>query len=102
MSWGAIFTYTQPMSEKAHDARDKALDAVKDLEGVYVDCMLLKELTSELENTFKSAESKLLNMVKKAGLKPIGRPDISYSINGGRSSYKAAPLSMSFSIGAEG
>ena len=97
MSYLAVFTYKQPMSQKAHDYRDEMVKTFKDVKGVWIDVFAFEPLMEELEKTSRGAQDKLVALSKKAGLKPKGRPDLSYGIHGD----KEGPLEMWFSIQAE-
>jgi hypothetical protein len=89
-------------SDKAHADRDTKIKPFLDLEKpagvhIYYDLFLNKVVTDELEKNKAGAEQRLVAEAKKLGLKPVGAPDLSYTIYGN----EEGPIEFSYSIRAE-
>ncbi len=75
----AILTTYLPASDKAHKARDLSLISK---EKAFIDLWDIKEVVKDLEEKADKGQSIVVALAKKAGLKPIGRPDLHYGTNG--------------------
>jgi hypothetical protein len=93
MALKATITVTMPVSDAGHRARDEFVKS-NDCRDIWK----ITELVSELESKSGAGQQRAVAVAKKAGLKPVGRPDLNYGLHGGTS----GPIEMWFQVTAEG
>lgn len=90
MKFEATLTARVAASAAAHDDRDRAqAKSVNDLYSI-------SSISHELEDGCAEAQRRLESLSKRLGLKPIGRPDLSYGLLGGES----GPIEMWYQLRA--
>lgn len=87
-----------PVSAEGHAARDEFVRKSEYPNITLIDVYDVKVLVKELESTAATGQARAVAVAKKAGLVPVGRPDLSYGIHGG----KEGPIEMWFQVSAEG